>query len=110
MASPLVASGGAHEAVSSVIGVELMVGAVSVTVCGTAGLRAGTALAGETGPLADVVALNAGAALHVAGLTDSIGEGIERARAEMSAGSALRVLDRYVLSSRDTASTEARRA
>lgn len=70
----------------------------------------GTALAGETGPLADVVALNAGAALHVAGMTDSIGEGIERARAEMSAGSALRVLDRYVLSSRDTASTEARRA
>jgi anthranilate phosphoribosyltransferase len=40
-------------------------------------------LAGETGPARDVVLLNAGAALYVAGLADSIARGIERAADEL---------------------------
>ncbi len=57
-------------------------------------------LNGETGPSADVVALNAAAALGVAGLTRDLAEGMEVARDVLSNGSALRVLHRYVETSR----------
>lgn len=45
-------------------------------------------LAGEPGPLADIVALNAGAALYVAGKSASIGEGAELAKAVLASGAA----------------------
>ena len=51
-------------------------------------------LAGESGPRADVVALNAGAACFVAGIEPSIADGVERARAVLADGGALRVLQR----------------
>ncbi len=54
------------------------------------------ALDGQPGPAADIVALNAGAALYVAGRTDSIGKGILRARAVIASGAARRHLDRFV--------------
>jgi len=43
---------------------------------------------GETGPLADIVALNAGAALFVGGRAASIAEGVEMARAVLASGAA----------------------
>ncbi len=48
--------------------------------------------AGEPGPAADIVALNAGAAIHVAGLADSLGDGIARAREVIANGDAARRL------------------
>lgn len=45
-------------------------------------------LAGEAGALADIVALNAGAALYVAGIASSIVEGVEMARAVLASGAA----------------------
>ncbi len=54
------------------------------------------ALDGQPGPAADIVALNAGAALYVAGRADSIGNGILRARAVISSAAARRHLDRFV--------------
>jgi anthranilate phosphoribosyltransferase len=54
------------------------------------------AYAGRPGPAADIVALNAGAAIYVAGLADSHGEGVERARALLADGSAARKLDEFV--------------
>lgn len=53
-------------------------------------------LEGEEGPRADVVALNAGAACLVAGLADSLAEGVERSRAALREGRAARVLERAV--------------
>lgn len=66
-------------------------------------------LDGEKGPRADVVALNAGAALHVAGLAKDIPEGLERARSVIEDGSASRVLERYVETSQRLASEETKR-
>ncbi len=43
---------------------------------------------GETGPLADIVALNAGAALFVGGRSASVAEGVEMARAVLASGAA----------------------
>lgn len=57
-------------------------------------------LAGEGGPLSDVVALNAAAALMVAERVDTLAHGLEQVRERMRSGAALRVLDRYVESSR----------
>lgn len=45
-----------------------------------------------TGPKADIVLLNAGAAIHVAGLADSLPQGIEKARESISSGAALACL------------------
>ena len=56
-------------------------------------------LAGEEGPRADVVALNAGAALMVAGMAQDVREGFHVAREVLAGGDALRVLERYVSSS-----------
>ena len=46
------------------------------------------ALTGVTGPESDIVALNAGAAIYVSGLTDTLGLGVERARTIMKSGEA----------------------
>ncbi len=53
-------------------------------------------LAGQTGPAHDIVALNAGAAIYTAGLTDDLGEGVQKALAVMADGSAARVLEHLV--------------
>ncbi|HEX4954180.1 MAG TPA: anthranilate phosphoribosyltransferase [Thermoanaerobaculia bacterium] len=45
-------------------------------------------LEGEPGPLADMVAVNAGAALYVAGLAASLAEGLALARATLACGAA----------------------
>ncbi len=50
--------------------------------------RMARVLAGEPGPLADVTAVNAGAALYVGGLAGSLEEGVEGARAVLASGSA----------------------
>ncbi len=50
-------------------------------------------LQGEPGPFADLVAVNAGAAIHVAGLTDTLLDGIARARASISSGKAMAALE-----------------
>lgn len=54
------------------------------------------ALRGADGPHADVVAINAGAALEVAGNAPSIEAGVERARQSMRSGAATRLLERYI--------------
>lgn len=54
---------------------------------------------GEPGAAADIVALNAGAGLHVAGVADSIADGLERARAALAAGDAAVVLERLASAS-----------
>jgi anthranilate phosphoribosyltransferase len=50
-------------------------------------------LGGETGPRRDVVLLNAGAALLVAGRAGSLGEGVECARDSLASGRARAALD-----------------
>jgi anthranilate phosphoribosyltransferase len=57
-------------------------------------------LEGEQGPRADLVAINAGAAIYAAGAADTIARGVELARAALVAGSAADALERYVQSSR----------
>jgi anthranilate phosphoribosyltransferase len=56
-------------------------------------------LAGEPGPKRDVVLLNAGAALEVAGSSPSIEAGIETAARSIDEGAAAAVLDRWVAAS-----------
>lgn len=53
-------------------------------------------LAGEEGPARDIVALNAGAALYVGGVAESVGAGLELASAAITDGGAKQVLDRLV--------------
>jgi anthranilate phosphoribosyltransferase len=65
-------------------------------------------LDGEEGPRADVVALNAAAALGVAGLTRDLAEGLRVAREVLRNRGAARVLTRYVETSKRLASEEGR--
>lgn len=60
-------------------------------------------LAGEPGPRADVVALNAGAALLVAGDVTDLPAGIARAREVLTDGSARSLRDRWVARSSELA-------
>ncbi len=50
-------------------------------------------LAGNTGPLADVTALNAGAAIYVAGLAEDLGGGLALARRAIASGAAAAKLE-----------------
>jgi anthranilate phosphoribosyltransferase len=50
-------------------------------------------LAGEAGPLADITALNAGAALYVGGVAADLATGVELARETLAAGAAAAKLD-----------------
>lgn len=50
-------------------------------------------LAGEAGPLADLIALNSGAAIYVAGLAADLATGVQIARKILEEGHALRKLD-----------------
>ena len=54
------------------------------------------ALRGEPGPAHDIVALNAGTALYAAGVADSIGAGLEQARAAIASGAAVAKLEQFV--------------
>jgi anthranilate phosphoribosyltransferase len=58
-------------------------------------------LAGGLGPRRDVVLLNAGAALEVAGHVGSISQGIEAAAASIDSGAATASLERFVAASRN---------
>lgn len=49
-------------------------------------------LSGATGPKTDIVLLNAGAAIHIAGLAHALAGGIELARKSIADGAALRAL------------------
>lgn len=53
-------------------------------------------LSGEKGPQRDVVLLNAGAALFVAGEADTVGAGITKAAAAIDSGKAAKVLEQLV--------------
>ena len=53
-------------------------------------------LAGEQGPYRDIVGVNAGAALTVAGLAEDIPEGIERAFESIDSGKAAQVLSKWI--------------
>jgi anthranilate phosphoribosyltransferase len=56
-------------------------------------------LQGERGPARDIVLLNAGAALFIAGCTASVREGIERGGAAIDSGGAARTLEAMVRAS-----------
>ena len=58
------------------------------------------ALENRPGAARDIVALNAGAALYVAGVADSIAAGLARAREVMVSGAARRKLDEFVAATR----------
>lgn len=60
-------------------------------------------LRGEAGPRADIVALNAGAALYVAGAADDLAAGLELARETLVAGAAADLKDRWVTRSKELA-------
>ena len=51
----------------------------------------------RAGPARDIVVLNAGAAIYVAGLADSLKDGIARADAAIASGEARTRLDRLVV-------------
>ncbi|RTQ88490.1 MULTISPECIES: anthranilate phosphoribosyltransferase [Stenotrophomonas] len=59
-----------------------------------------TVLDNTPGPALDIVALNAGAALYVAGVASDIGDGLARARAAIANGSARQRLQQYVETTR----------
>ena len=61
-------------------------------------------LEGERGPRRDVVLLNAGAALEVAGVAASLAEGMSAAAASIDDGAATAILDRWIEASNDQAS------
>jgi anthranilate phosphoribosyltransferase len=54
---------------------------------------------GERGARADLVAINAGAAIYAAGRTDTLAEGVELAQETMHSGAAADALARYVYAS-----------
>ena len=54
------------------------------------------ALRNEQGPAREVVAVNAGAAIYVSGLADSLESGVEKARAVLASGRARRKLDELI--------------
>jgi len=53
-------------------------------------------LANEDGPLRDIVLLNAGAALHCAGVAASVADGVKRAREAVASGKAAAKLSQFV--------------
>ena len=55
--------------------------------------------ADNPGPARDIVCLNAGAAIYVSGLADSLQAGIEAARAAIASGKAAEALQNLVTSS-----------
>jgi len=66
-------------------------------------LRVLEALADKPGVAREIVALNAGAALYVAGVAKSVEDGLARARQAMASGAARRKLDEFVAATRKLA-------
>src|SRR5436305_2485891 len=63
------------------------------------------ALRGIEGTPREIVVLNAGTALYAAGIADSIGNGIERARAAIASGAASRKLEEFVAATKTLAAS-----
>jgi anthranilate phosphoribosyltransferase len=59
------------------------------------------ALENKDGPARDIVALNAGASVYVAGLADTLARGVELAQATLKSGAARRKVDEFVACTRD---------
>jgi anthranilate phosphoribosyltransferase len=59
--------------------------------------------AGETGPARDLAALNAGAAIYVAGRADTLESGVRAAEEALDSGAAAEALDRLVALSQELA-------
>jgi anthranilate phosphoribosyltransferase len=55
-----------------------------------------TALENKEGAPRDIVVLNAGASIYVAGLAATLGDGVEQARTVLASGAARRKLDQFV--------------
>ena len=68
------------------------------------------ALADAEGTPREIVVLNAGTALYAAGVADSIGDGIVRARAAISSGAAKRKLETFVATTLKLATKTAQQA
>ncbi len=64
---------------------------------------AGAVLRGDPGPRADIVALNAGAAIFVSGAAESLAEGVSRAQDVLVSGAAEALRDRWVARSQELA-------
>jgi anthranilate phosphoribosyltransferase len=64
------------------------------------------ALDNRPGPAREIVALNAGAALYVCGVADSIANGLTRARDALASGAARRKLDEFVAATRKVAAPQ----
>lgn len=60
-------------------------------------------LEGEQGPRADIVALNAGAAIYIAGGASDLAQGLEKARETLSSGAALQKMQQLVSLTQDGA-------
>jgi anthranilate phosphoribosyltransferase len=75
-------------------------------VSGEAARVARAVLGGERGPKRDVVLLNAGAALEVAGAAADLDEGIDLASASIDDGKASATLERWIVVSRGSGSGE----
>ena len=54
------------------------------------------AFSGNESPVADMIAMNAGAAIYLAGCGDSIEEGVHKAKNVLKNGSAKNALEQYV--------------
>ncbi|MGH8371394.1 MAG: anthranilate phosphoribosyltransferase [Gammaproteobacteria bacterium] len=54
------------------------------------------ALSGRRGPAADIVALNAGAAIYAAGVSETLVSGVDKARETLASGAAMRKLQELV--------------
>ena len=58
-------------------------------------------LSGVKGPKRDIVLLNAGAAIYVAGIADTMAEGIKKAEESIDSGAAARVLEKLIVFSKN---------
>ena len=54
------------------------------------------AFSGNEGPVADMIAMNAGAAIYLSGIVSSIKEGISIAKEILASKSAMNVLEDYI--------------
>jgi anthranilate phosphoribosyltransferase len=59
-----------------------------------------TALSGRRGPATDIVALNAGAAIYAAGVSETLVSGVDKARETLASGAAMRKLQELVEATR----------
>ena len=79
---------------------------VGLKVCDAAALRVDginaskamllAALGNQDSPARDIVAFNAGASIYVAGLADTLADGVEKALAILASGTARKKLDQFV--------------